>query len=250
MSRLWTSLPCPTSCRIGKGAIPFHSSARFSAASRKALACFPPRPMFTLRSTFISMLGLCGLPSSGGKAILEFCGTPTSGGDFLPPASGPVGLMRKGPKVTAQKGQNTPPPLRSSILGHLSAYRFDTCPLGTIKPTGPSAGGKKGQSLSIPQRASARLLDSLQRGFSKGFSMLSTSAHVYSEIYLHLNLGALWAAVLGREGNPGILRHAAFRRRFLAPGFSRWEKGAIPFHSSARFSAASRLASARLLERL
>jgi hypothetical protein len=33
------------------------------------------------------MLGLCGLPSSGGKAILEFCGTPPSGGDLLPPAS-------------------------------------------------------------------------------------------------------------------------------------------------------------------
>jgi hypothetical protein len=49
--------------------------------------------------------------------------------------------------------------------------------------------------------------------------MLSTSAHVYSEIYLHLNVGALWAAVLGREGNLGILRHADFRRRFLAPGF-------------------------------
>jgi len=32
---------------------------------------------------------------------------------------------------------------RSSILGHSSAYRFDTCLLGTIKPTGPEAGGKE-----------------------------------------------------------------------------------------------------------
>jgi hypothetical protein len=48
----------------------------------------------------------------------------------------------------------------------------------------------------------------------------------------------------------GYIRRAAFRRRFLAPGFSRWEKGAISFHSSARFSAASRLASARLLDSL
>ena len=54
-----------------------------------------------------------------------------------PPTLGPVGLMQKGQKVTAQKGHNTPPPLRSSILGHLSAYRFDTCPLGANNPTGP-----------------------------------------------------------------------------------------------------------------
>jgi hypothetical protein len=96
-------------------------------------------------------------------------------------------------------------------------------------------------------------LSALQRGFSKGFSMLSTSAHVYSEIYLHLNVGALWAAVLGREGNLGILRHAAFRQRrdrivkyqtppsggdFLPPASAGGEKGqslSIPQRASARF---------------
>jgi len=101
-------------------------SARFSVASRHTSA-LPLSPSFA---------------EAGREARLKPART-LRGYALSPPAEGPVGLMRKGPKVTAQKGQNTPPPLRSSILGHLSAYRFDTCPLGANKPTGPEAGGKE-----------------------------------------------------------------------------------------------------------
>ena len=147
----------------------FHRFRRFGGCSHR----FGMNPR-NLRMFFQEEGGRISVPSRSRPRRLQVGGAvillqnrrkhPTP-----PPVSGPVGLMRKGQKVTAQKGQNTPPPLRSSILGHLSAYRFDTCPLGTIKPTGPEVGGGR----NLPP---CKELRCARRGRRGAFSVESRAA--------------------------------------------------------------------------